>query len=91
MADDNTLDIQQTIGDVAGDFSKTVIVGDGNETSTSVVEATTKHGDVSAIIELVEQVFAYVPHLVFVTIYGLAVYAAVLLITKKIKGDFRDL
>ena len=81
MSDDNTLDIQQNVGDVAGDFTKTIVVDSGNTTTGS-----TTTGDVAATIEFIEKIYNYLPELAFATLYGLAVYAAVLWITKKIRG-----
>jgi len=76
---DNTLDIQQSVGDVSGDYSKTIVVDSGNAGSSTT-------GDVAATIEFIEKIYNYLPELAFATLYGLAVYAAVLWITKKIRG-----
>jgi hypothetical protein len=78
--DDNTLDIQQSVGDVEGDFNKTIEI-DFND-----VDGTSEMGDAEAIIELTYNIFQYIPELTFVSIYALVMYAAVLWITKKIKG-----
>ena len=77
--DDNTLDIQQSVGDVEGDFTKTII-NDFSDDGSSVM------GDAEAIIELTYNIFQYIPELTFVSIYALVMYAAVLWITKRIKG-----
>ena len=79
MADDNTLDIQQNIGDVGGDFTKTIVV-DSNVTETSGAGS-----DIEAGVEAIHTIFQYIPELIFVSVYGLLMYAAVLLITKTIK------
>ena len=73
---DNTLDIQQSVGDVAGDFTKTIVV-EAPETSTT--------GDIAATIEFIEKIYNYLPELAFATLYGLLVYAAVLWIRRLIK------
>ncbi len=78
--DDNTLDIQQSVGDVEGDFNKTI------EIDFTDVDGTSEMGDAEAIIELTYNIFQYIPELTFVSIYALVMYAAVLWITKKIKG-----
>ncbi|SVC04054.1 uncharacterized protein METZ01_LOCUS256908 [marine metagenome] len=77
--DDNTLDIQQNVGNVEGDFSKSITIDmDGDDTG--------EMGDVEAVIDLTYNIFQYIPELVFVSIYALCMYAAVLYITKRIKG-----
>ena len=73
---DNTLDIQQNVGDVAGDFTKSITI-EAPETSVS--------GDIAATIEFIEKIYNYLPELAFATLYGLAVYAAVLWIRRLIK------
>ena len=83
MDDDNTLDIQQNVGDVGGDFTKTIVVGDDIDFADDGAGA--EMGDVEAVIDLTYNIFQYIPELIFVSIYGLAMYAAVLLITKTIK------
>ena len=83
MDDDNTLDIQQNVGDVGGDFTKTIVIGDEVDFTEDGDGA--EMGDVEAVIELTYNIFQYIPELIFVSIYGLTMYAAVLLITKIIK------
>lgn len=83
MDEDNTLDIQQNVGDVDGDFTKTIIVSD-NDFSDD--DSSSEMGDAEAIIELTYNIFQYIPELTFVSIYALCMYAAVLWITKRIKG-----
>ena len=78
MDEDNTLDIQQTVGDVSGDFTKTIVI---NEDDGGDYEM----GDAEAIMELTYNIFQYLPELTFVSIYALCMYAAVLWITKTIK------
>ena len=78
---DNTLDIQQSVGDVSGDYSKTIVVDSGNATGSSTT------GDVAATIEFIEKIYNYLPELAFATLYGLLVYAAVLWIRRLIKKD----
>ena len=75
---DNTLDIQQNVGDVSGDFTKSITI--------EAPETTVGGGDIAATIEFIEKIYNYLPELAFATLYGLAVYAAVLWITKKIRG-----
>jgi len=77
--DDHSLDIQQNVGDVGGDFTKSITIETGSEGSE-------RTGDVEALVDLTYNIFQYIPELVFVSLYGLLMYAAVLLITKKIKG-----
>ena len=81
--EDNTLDIQQSVGDVDGDFTKTIIVSD-NDFSDD--DGSSEMGDVEAVIDLTYNIFQYIPELTFVSIYALVMYAAVLWITKRIKG-----
>ena len=83
MDDDNTLDIQQNVGDVGGDFTKTIVIGD--EVDFADDGAGSEMGDVEAVIDLTYNIFQYIPELIFVSIYGLLMYAAVLLITRTIK------
>ena len=83
MDEDNTLDIQQNVGDVDGDFTKTIIVSD-NDFSDG--DSSSEMGAAEAIIELTYNIFQYIPELTFVSIYALCMYAAVLWITKRIKG-----
>jgi hypothetical protein len=74
---DNTLDIQQSVGDVSGDFTKTIVV--------EAPETTVGGGDIAATIDFIEKIYNYLPELAFATLYGLAVYAAVLWIRRLIK------
>ena len=70
------LDVRQSVGDVGGDFTKSITIeGGGDE----------RVGDVEAVIDLTYNIFQYIPELIFVSIYGLLMYASVLLITKIIK------
>ncbi len=78
--DDNTLDIQQSVGDVDGDFNKTIEIDFSDDDGSSEM------GDVEAVIDLTYNIFQYIPELTFVSIYALCMYAAVLWITKRIKG-----
>ena len=78
MDEDITLDIQQNIGDVEGDFTKSITIFEDDGSS--------EMGDAEAIIELTYNIFQYIPELTFVSIYALCMYAAVLWITKTIKG-----
>ena len=79
MEEDNTLDIQQSVGDVGGDFTKSITI-DMDEDGSSEM------GDVEAVLDLTYNVFQYIPEILFVSVYALIMYAAVLWITKKIKG-----
>ena len=79
MDGDNTLDIQQNVGDIGGDFTKTIVV-DSNVTETSGTGS-----DIEAGVEAIHTIFQYIPELLFVSVYGLLMYAGVLLITKTIK------
>ena len=83
MDDDNTLDIQQNVGDIGGDFTKTIVVGDDIDFADDGAGA--DMGDVEAVIDLTYNIFQYIPELIFVSIYGLIMYSAVLLITRIIK------
>ena len=74
--EDNTLDIRQSVGD--GDFTKSITIFEDDGSS--------EMGDAEAIIELTYNIFQYIPELTFVSIYALCMYAAVLWITKTIKG-----
>ena len=74
---DNTLDIQQNVGDVAGNFTKSITI--------EAPETTVSGGDIAATIEFIEKIYNYLPELGFATVYGLAVYAAVLWIRRLIK------
>ena len=76
--EDNTLDIRQSVGDVDGDFTKSITIFEDDGSS--------EMGDAEAIIELTYNIFQYIPELTFVSIYALCMYAAVLWITKRIKG-----
>ena len=76
---DNTLDIQQNVGDIGGDFTKTIVVDSNVETSGS-------GSDVEAGVEAIHTIFQYIPELIFVSIYGLAMYAAVLFITRYMRN-----
>ena len=79
MDDGIVLDVQQNIGDVGGNFSKSITVESGSDVE--------RVGDVEAVIDLTYNIFQYIPELIFVSLYGLTMYAAVLLITKKLKGN----
>ena len=76
--EDNTLDIRQSVGDVDGDFTKSITI--------DMDDGSSEMGDAEAIIELTYNIFQYIPELTFVSIYALCMYAAVLWITKTIKG-----
>ena len=78
MNEDNTLDIRQSVGDVGGDFTKSITIeGGGDE----------RVGDIEAVIDLTYNIFQYIPELLFVSVYGLLMYAGVLLIAKTIKNN----
>ena len=74
--DEYNLDIQQSVGDVGGDFTKSITIESGAEERVC---------DIEAGVEAIHTIFQYIPELIFVSIYGLLMYAAVLLITKTIK------
>ena len=78
MEEDNSLNIEQNIGNVDGDFTKSIIINEEDGSS--------EMGDVEAVIDLTYNIFQYIPELTFVSIYALCMYAAVLWITKRIKG-----
>jgi hypothetical protein len=78
--DDNTLDIQQNVGDVGGNFTKTIVV------DSDITGPTSTSSDVEAGIEFIYNMREHIVDIGIATIYGLIVYAAVLWITKKIKG-----
>ena len=79
MNEDNTLDIEQNVGNVEGDFTKSITI-DMDEDGSSEM------GDVEAVLDLTYNVFQYIPEILFVSVYALIMYAAVLWITKMIKG-----
>ena len=79
MNEDNTLDIEQNVGNVEGDFTKSITI-DMDEDGSSEM------GYVEAVLDLTYNVFQYIPEILFVSVYALIMYAAVLWITKKIKG-----
>ena len=76
MDEDNILDIRQSVGDVGGDFTKSITIESGGDERV---------GDIEAVIDLTYNIFQYIPELLFVSVYGLLMYAGVLLITKTIK------
>jgi hypothetical protein len=78
MDEDNTLDIRQSVGDVGGDFTKSITIESGGDERV---------GDIEAVIDLTYNIFQYIPELLFVSVYGLLMYAGVLLITKAIKNN----
>jgi len=78
MNEDNTLDIRQSVGDVGGDFTKSITIESGGDERV---------GDIEAVIDLTYNIFQYIPELLFVSVYGLLMYAGVLLITKAIKNN----
>ena len=78
MDEDNTLDIRQSVGDVGGDFTKSITIETGGDERV---------GDIEAVIDLTYNIFQYIPELLFVSVYGLLMYAGVLLITKAIKNN----
>ena len=80
MDEENTLDIRQSVGDVDGDFNKTIEIDFSDDDGSSEM------GDVEAVIDLTYNIFQYIPELTFVSIYALCMYAAGLWITKRIKG-----
>ena len=77
---DNTALIEQSVGDVSGNFTKSITVVDSGNTA-----ATTHTGDVAATIEFIEKIYNYLPELAFATVYGLVVYALIRWINVKIK------
>ena len=77
---DNTPMIEQNIGDVSGNFTKSITVVDSGNTTGSTVT-----GDVAATIEFVEKIYDYLPELALASVYGLVMYALVRWITVKIK------
>ena len=79
MNEDNTLDIEQNVGNVEGDFTKSITI-DMDEDGSSEM------GDVEAVLDLTYNVFQYIPEILFVSVYALIMYESVLWITKKIKG-----
>jgi len=74
------LTIEQYSDSPNGFEGKTINVGDVGDTITS----TTSSGDVAATIEFIEMIYNYLPELAFATLYGLAIYAVVLWIRKKL-------
>ena len=80
MEEDNSLKIEQNVGNVDGDFTKSITINEDDGLDSGEM------WDVEAVIELTYNVFAYIPEIIFVSLYGLLMYAAVLYISKKIKG-----
>ena len=78
MEEDNSLNIEQNIGNVDGDFTKSITINEEDGSS--------EMGDVEAVLDLTYNVFQYIPEILFVSVYALIMYAAVLWITKRIKG-----
>ena len=76
--DEYNLDIEQSVGDVGGDFTKSITIETGGDERV---------GDIEAVIDLTYNIFQYIPELLFVSVYGLLMYAGVLLITKAIKNN----
>jgi hypothetical protein len=72
---DEVLDIQQNVGDIGGNFTKSITIESGGSDM----------GDVEAVIDLTYNIFQYIPELIFVSLYGLTMYAAILWIAKYIK------
>ena len=63
-------------GHTKSSFTKSITIeGGGDE----------RVGDIEAVIDLTYNIFQYIPELLFVSVYGLLMYAGVLLITKTIK------
>ncbi len=58
MDDGIVLDVQQNIGDVGGNFSKSITVESGSDVE--------RVGDVEAVIDLTYNIFQYIPELIFV-------------------------
>ena len=73
--EENNIVIEQTTGDIAG--GKSINIGTGGESM----------GDVQAGIEFIYHMREHLLDIGVATIYGLVVYAAVLWITQKIKGN----
>ena len=78
MEEDNSLNIEQNVGNVDGDFTKSITINEEDGSS--------EMGDVEAVLDLTYNVFQYIPEILFVSVYALIMYAAVLWITKRIKG-----
>ena len=72
--DDNNIIIEQTTGDISG--GKSINIGTGGNGMS----------DVAAGIEFIYHMREHLVDIGIATVYGLIVYAAVLWITKKIKG-----
>ena len=79
MEEDNSLNIEQNVGNVDGDFTKSITID-------MEVDGSSEMGDVEAVLDLTYNVFQYIPEILFVSVYALIMYAAVLWITKRIKG-----
>ncbi len=79
MEEDNSLNIEQNVGNVDGDFTKSITIDMEDDGSSEM-------GDVEAVLDLTYNVFQYIPEILFVSVYALIMYAAVLWITKRIKG-----
>ena len=57
MDEENTLDIRQSVGDVDGDFNKTIEIDFSDDDGSSEM------GDVEAVIDLTYNIFQYIPEL----------------------------
>ena len=79
MEEDNSLNIEQNVGNVDGDFTKSITIDMEDDGSSEM-------GDVEAVLDLTYNVFQYIPEILFVSVSALIMYAAVLWITKRIKG-----
>ena len=79
MEEDNSLNIEQNVGNVDGEFTKSITIDMEDDGSSEM-------GDVEAVLDLTYNVFQYIPEILFVSVYALIMYAAVLWITKRIKG-----
>jgi len=67
------MEMEQTVGDVGGDFTKTVIV-----------ESAGPEGDVQAGIEFIYHMREHLVDIGMATVYALVVYALVLWIKRKL-------
>ena len=70
MEEDNSLNIEQNIGNVDGDFTKSITINEEDGSS--------EMGDVEAVIELTYNIFAYIPELLFVSVYALIMYLSLI-------------
>ena len=61
MEEDNSLNIEQNVGNVDGDFTKSITIDMEDDGSSEM-------GDVEAVLDLTYNVFQYIPEILFVSV-----------------------